>query len=185
MIVYGQLARLHARGDDFAVPATADEIDGLAAVLGVPVPGTLCATSGCPSTIANGFLVERRGPGPLAAYDFGMQKVIGMSLGAAGPPHEVVLTLQGDDWELHVWATFDDLARLRSVRSAVWDERRSIAAGTSAGSQVFWAGPAEGADSETATVLIGHDDETWDIAILVPVTVVEKIGDLAGARQVD
>jgi hypothetical protein len=43
MIVHVQLARLHARGDGIAVPATADEIDELAHVLGVPVPPTIRA----------------------------------------------------------------------------------------------------------------------------------------------
>ena len=115
-----------------------------------------------------------------------MQPVIDVTMGAAGPPHEVVLKLQGgDDWELNVWATFEDLAKLRGVRAAAWDQRRSIAAGTSAGGKVFWTAPAEGADPETATVLIGHDDEAWDIVFLIPVTLVEKIGTLASARQLD
>jgi hypothetical protein len=34
-------------------------------------------------------------------------------------------------------------------------------------------------------VLIGHDDEAWDIAFLIPVALVEKIGSLASARQLD
>lgn len=115
-----------------------------------------------------------------------MQSVIDMSLGAAGPPHEVVLQLQGgDDWKLNVWSTFEDLAKLRGIRSAVWTKRKSIAAGKSAGCRVFWAGPAEGANPDTATVLIGHDDETWDIAFLIPVTLVEEIANRASARQVD
>ncbi|GAB3864052.1 hypothetical protein GCM10029963_73800 [Micromonospora andamanensis] len=72
-----------------------------------------------------------------------MQAVIDVTLGAAGPPHEVVLKLQGgDDWELNVWATFEDLAKLRGVRAAAWDQRRSIAAGVSAGGRVFGVLPA-------------------------------------------
>jgi hypothetical protein len=115
-----------------------------------------------------------------------MQPVIDVTMSEAGPPHEVVLTLQGrDDWELNVWATFEELAELRGVRAAAWDQRRSIAAGTSAGGKVFWSVSGEGADPETATVLIGHDDEIWDIAFLIPVTLVEKVGARAGARQLD
>jgi hypothetical protein len=38
MIMHVQLARLHARGDATAAPATAGEIDDLARVLGVPLP---------------------------------------------------------------------------------------------------------------------------------------------------
>jgi hypothetical protein len=121
-----------------------------------------------------------------AAYDRRMQPVIDVTLGAAGPPHEVVLKLQGgDDWELNVWAAVEDLARLRGVRAAASGQRRSIAAGGSAGGRVFWCAPGEGADPEIATVLIGHDDEAWDIAFLIPVTLVEKIGTLASARQLD
>jgi hypothetical protein len=33
--------------------------------------------------------------------------------------------------------------------------------------------------------MIGHDDETWDIAVMVPVTVVERIAALAEARHLD
>jgi hypothetical protein len=40
MTVHGQLARLHARGG-LAAPATAAEIDGLARVLGVPLPSAI------------------------------------------------------------------------------------------------------------------------------------------------
>jgi hypothetical protein len=43
MIVHLQLARLHARGGGTAAPATAEDIDGLAHVLGVPVPSTIRA----------------------------------------------------------------------------------------------------------------------------------------------
>ena len=82
-----------------------------------------------------------------------------------------------------MWSTFDDLAKLSDVRSAA--ERRSIAAGTCAGSRVFWAGPGNGEDPEIATVLIGLDAEAWDIAFLIPVSLVEKIGSLADARHVD
>lgn len=115
-----------------------------------------------------------------------MQPVIDVTMGAAGPPHEVVLKLQGgDDWELNVWATFEDLAKLSGVRAAAWDQRRSIAAGISAGGKVFWCPPGDGSDPEIATVLIGHDDEVWDIAFLIPVALVEKVGTLASARQLD
>jgi hypothetical protein len=107
-------------------------------------------------------------------------------MSAAAPAHEVVLKLQGgDDWEVNVWSTFEDLAKLRGVRAAAWDKRRSIEAGTSAGGKVFWCGPGEGPDPETATVLIGHDDEAWDVAFLIPVALVEKVGTLASARELD
>ncbi|GAA1736161.1 hypothetical protein [Luedemannella helvata] len=114
-----------------------------------------------------------------------MQPIVRVSLGPAAPPHDVVLKLQGgDDWELNVWATFDELAQLREIRSAVWADRRAIAAGRSAGANVFWAAPSEGAP-HAATIMVGHDDESWDIALLVPVAQVEEIGHRAAAGDVD
>jgi hypothetical protein len=113
-----------------------------------------------------------------------MRSFVEMSLGAAGVPHDVVLKLQGEDgWQLNVWATFEELSKLRAVRTASWEQRRSIRAGTSAGCPVFWAAGAD--DPETATALIGHDDETWDIAFGVPVALVERIGALAADRRLD
>jgi hypothetical protein len=42
--------------------------------------------------------------------------------------------------------------------------------GRSAGASVFWS-----SDGEVATILVGQDDETWDIAVSVPVTLVEDL----------
>ena len=110
-----------------------------------------------------------------------VSKEIDLSFGDAGPPYEVAVKIQGgDDWELNIWSTFADLTQLRGIREAVWNERRSITAGTSAGAQVFWC-----ANGDTATVMIGHDDETWDIALQIPIAVVEKIATMAEARQLD
>ena len=61
---------------------------------------------------------------------------------------------------------------LSGIRSADWNERRSIRAGESAGSPVFWA-----SDGDDATLMIGDDDETWDVAITLPVAVVEDIAN--------
>ena len=106
---------------------------------------------------------------------------IDLSFGAAGPPYEVAVKIQGaDDWELNVRSTFVELTRLRDIRQAIWSERRSIPAGNSAGGTVFWC-----ADGDVATVMIGHDDETWDIAVRLPVTAVVRIADLAEARHLD
>jgi hypothetical protein len=40
-----------------------------------------------------------------------------------------------------------------------WSTRRGRAVGESAAAGVFWA-----ADARTATILVGHDDETWDFS---------------------
>lgn len=41
-----------------------------------------------------------------------------------------MLKLQGETWELNVWAPLEDFARLRTIRDAKWAERTSLAVGT-------------------------------------------------------
>lgn len=77
------------------------------------------------------------------------------------------------DWELNVRATPLEFATLDSIRSATWASRDSIAVGRSAGARVFWS-----CDGPTALILIGSDDETWDVALAVPVDVVDRIVEL-------
>ncbi|MBC6462088.1 hypothetical protein, partial [Actinomadura sp. HBU206391] len=86
----------------------------------------------------------------------------------------VVMKLQTETWELNIWAPMTDLVRLHDIDDADWDTRRSLAIGTCAGSPVHWA-----MSGGRATILIGHDDETWDIAVTVPVQTVHEIAALA------
>jgi hypothetical protein len=71
---------------------------------------------------------------------------------------------------LNLSASLDDLLKLRAIRTAHWDDRRSIRAGRSAGSNVFWC-----CAGENVTVMIGEDDETWDVAVDIPISVVDEI----------
>jgi hypothetical protein len=86
----------------------------------------------------------------------------------------VVMKLQTPTWELNIEAPVADFVRLHGIDDADWNERRSLAIGTSANAPVHWA-----ISGEQATILIGHDDETWDIAVTVPVTTVHEIASLA------
>lgn len=90
-----------------------------------------------------------------------------LDVDAAG---RVAMKLQADEWEVNLRASRTELAALSGIRSANWNERSSIRAGESAGAPVFWA-----CDGTDATLMIGSDDETWDIAISLPVAVVEEI----------
>jgi hypothetical protein len=78
--------------------------------------------------------------------------------------------IQAELCEVNVWASAADLLKLRDIRSADWNARRSIAVGRAAGSPVWWC-----SDGESATLLIGHDDETWDMSLTVPAHVVDEI----------
>jgi hypothetical protein len=82
----------------------------------------------------------------------------------------VAVKLQADEWEVNFRASRAELVALSGIRSADWNARRSIRAGESAGAPVFWA-----SDGNVTTLMIGSDDETWDVAITLPIAAVEEI----------
>ena len=86
-----------------------------------------------------------------------------------------VVKIQADSWEVNISASADELLKLRDIRSADWDSRAAISAGRTTGRPVSWC-----SDGENATLLIGHDDETWDIAVTVPLAVVDELATHAG-----
>jgi len=65
-----------------------------------------------------------------------------------------------------------ELARLSAVRTANWDQRQSIRAGACLEQPVFWC---VNQDPDTVTVLIGPDDEMWEIAVVIPIAAVETV----------
>jgi hypothetical protein len=81
-------------------------------------------------------------------------------------------------WELNIRAELGDLAALAGIRGAEWHARRSLAVGAAAGAAVFWA-----AAHEHASILVGHDDETWDFAVMVPLSTVDEIVSMAAAAN--
>jgi hypothetical protein len=81
-----------------------------------------------------------------------------------------VVKLQTPTWELNVRCTAAELTRLGVIRQAAWDARKTLTVGESLGSRVFWS-----SDGQLATIAIGHDDDTWDVAFMVPVAVVDEI----------
>lgn len=78
--------------------------------------------------------------------------------------------ISSEQFELNVRAARSEFLELQKIRNADWTLRSSLAVGTSAGSPVFWT-----SDGAMATVLVGADDETWDIAISIPLVVVDDI----------
>lgn len=52
------------------------------------------------------------------------------------------------------------LKLLNTINEAKWSERKSIQAGKSANANVFWC-----KEEENICILIGHDDENWDIGL--------------------
>ncbi len=73
------------------------------------------------------------------------------------------LKISCDQWELNVYLTETDLTALKSARPGPWADRKSVKAGTTARAPVFWS-----MEDGKLTLLIGDDDETWDVAFTLP-----------------
>jgi hypothetical protein len=78
------------------------------------------------------------------------------------------VTLAADEREVNVRLSAADIRVL--VKSAHWSERGIVRAGESAGAPVFWA-----SDGTQTTLLMGHDDDTRNVAITVPFRAVDQI----------
>jgi len=83
---------------------------------------------------------------------------------------QILVKIGAPAWEVNVRASAGDLTKLADVRSADWDQRRSIQLGKSAEASVFWA-----FRDDEVTLMIGHDDETWDVFVSFPIDIVEAI----------
>ena len=83
----------------------------------------------------------------------------------------VLLKLQADEWEANVHALAEELLLLSDIRSASWDERRSIQAGELAGALAYWSA----GEGDHANLMIGEDDETWDVSMAVPYAVIDEV----------
>jgi hypothetical protein len=76
----------------------------------------------------------------------------------------------GDIWELNIRGLPADLMKLRSVDHATHPPGRSLAVGRCADAPVWW----NEKDGQVA-ILVGRDDVTWDIAVMVPLTTIQDI----------
>jgi hypothetical protein len=89
-----------------------------------------------------------------------------------GSPAKTI-KIQTDTYELNVWIPFDQIELLAMVPSTSW-EAGALKIGKAASSDVFWA-----TENDVVSILIGHDDETWDVGIFLPMAsfrdVLEKI----------
>lgn len=80
------------------------------------------------------------------------------------------IKISAETWEVNVRATPQDVAELSAVRGAAWSDRGSIAVGEAAGAAAFWS-----SEGDMVTLLIGHDDETWDVAVSFPISILDEI----------
>lgn len=81
-----------------------------------------------------------------------------------------ILKIQENNWEINVWMTEEELARVPGTRTARWDEHGSIQLGECAGSPAFWS-----CEDGKLSILVGADDETWDFGVTLPESVIDEV----------
>jgi hypothetical protein len=91
-----------------------------------------------------------------------------------------LLTLTSEAFVLQVRASAEDLVRLDRAPTAEWSRRQSIAVGTTGMGRVYWCA---GEAPDTGLVLVGHDDEAWNLALAISVATVQTIVRLAAEIQ--
>jgi hypothetical protein len=78
----------------------------------------------------------------------------------------------GDIYELNIWLKKDELNLLKNIKNADWENRDSIKAGISSNASVFWAYDDK---NKIVSILVGHDPETWDFSVTIPIKTIEKL----------
>ena len=81
------------------------------------------------------------------------------------------VSLSTGTWLAVIHIPPEDAIKLNDVASRSWDDG-SLRIGESAGAAAWWSA---GDDNETVMILIGHDDETWDISIAIPAATIPEI----------
>jgi hypothetical protein len=84
-----------------------------------------------------------------------------------------VLSLSGQGFYLQIRVSPVELGSLSAVGAASWPDRTSIKAGEALGNPVFWCRSEE--DPTAVVVLVGADDETWELSLEVPAAVLLRV----------
>ncbi|MGW0628824.1 hypothetical protein [Streptomyces sp. NPDC002758] len=92
---------------------------------------------------------------------------------------QILVTLTSPSWVLNIEAPRAELEQLASIADTDWNARRTLSVGACANTRVYWCTDPDSNAADQAAILIGHDDESWDICISVPQVTVQKIAELA------
>lgn len=96
------------------------------------------------------------------------EDLVSVTVDGDGPT--VCLKLQSARWEINVHGTRDEFSQLSGIDETDWAARRVINIGSSAGSPTHWC-----IESSDVVMLIGPDDETWDVALSLQRSVIDQI----------
>jgi hypothetical protein len=98
-----------------------------------------------------------------------MDVTVAVTAERKGSAVSYLVTLQAEVFELNIRVPEDEVAELKLVTASAWEDG-SLQIGESAGAPVFWS-----TDEGMVAILIGEDDENWDIALSVPPPVMDSI----------
>lgn len=90
----------------------------------------------------------------------------------AGEPFAYIIKIGHDLFSLSVWVRLEELPLFAKVPAADWNERGSVQIGVAAGAPAFWS-----TEGQTVSILIGHDDETWDFGVELPLPSFHELVD--------
>jgi len=82
------------------------------------------------------------------------------------------LKIQTEAFELNVRIRPDEVEKFERVRSSPW-VKGSVRIGESAGSPAFWSVGDE--DDDSVSILIGSDDDCWDLGVSLPPDTIDII----------
>jgi hypothetical protein len=85
---------------------------------------------------------------------------------------EGVLQLSRSDLLLLITIAPHELVLLTAAREADWKDRQSITAGSMLGTACHWC---QGEEADTVQLLVGPDDETWELALTLPGADIERM----------
>ena len=83
-----------------------------------------------------------------------------------------VLQLSMPDLLLLISISPQELGLLTGAKSADWGQRQSIRAGSLLGVACHWC---RGDEANTVQLLVGSDDETWELSLTMPADVIDRI----------
>ena len=84
------------------------------------------------------------------------------------------LTITTEEVVLQIAVGDDDLTQLGAAPHAEWSGRKSIRLGRTLDTPVHWC---RGDEPDTVNVLVGPDDETWQVLLVLPAPLVRAIAD--------
>lgn len=101
-----------------------------------------------------------------------MMPTVSAEAASHGATSHVVVKVGTPQLEINVRIPGGDMAKLDGVRLAAWDSRRSLQIGEVAGAGAWWCVDVH---AGTLSILVGEDDETWDVAATLPIGTLDAI----------